>query len=342
MAHHHHGHGADHGAHDHDHAGHDHAGHDHAGHDHGHAHGHSHGPGGHTHAPASFGAAFAIGITLNLLYVGGEVVYGVLAHSLALLSDAAHNLGDVLGLATAWLASVLGRRRPSGRFTYGLRRSSILSALFNAVVLLIATGGIAWEAIRRLVTPEPSGGLAVMIVAAVGILVNGGTALLFMSGSKDDLNLRGAFLHMAADAATAAAVVVAGGIILLTGWSWVDPVASLLVGTVIVLGTWGLLRQSLDLALDAVPPNVDREGVERFLRGLPGVADLHHLHIWGMSTTETALTAHLVRPDGRIDDAMLRDAADTLRQRYRIGHATFQLETGDTAHTCEPGCARAV
>lgn len=302
-----------------------------------HAHGHAHGPGGHVHAPASFGAAFAIGMSLNLAYVAGEAIYGVIAGSLALLADAGHNLGDVLGLGAAWLASWLGRRRPAGRFTYGLRRSSILSALFNAVLLLVVTGGIAWEALWRLLHPAPVGGTIVMVVAGIGILVNGGTALLFMSGAKDDLNLRGAFLHMASDAATAAAVVLAGLAILMTGWERIDPAVSLLVSLVIVIGTWSLLRQSVALALDAVPGGIDQAAVERYLRGLPGVSDIHHLHIWGMSTTETALTAHLVRPGLPLDDALLREASRTLDVRFRIGHATFQVETGDACGACGVG-----
>ena len=311
----------------------DHDGHD-QDHGHVHGHGHAHGPGGHHHAPANFGLAFAVGIALNLAYVGGEAAYGVIAGSLALLADAGHNLGDVLGLAAAWLASWLGRRLPSARFTYGLRRSSILSALLNAIVLLVVTGGIAWEAIRRLVHPDAVAGSIVMIVAAVGILVNGITALLFMSGAKSDLNLRGAFLHMASDAATAAAVVVAGFLIIETGWLRIDPAISLVVSLVIVLGTWSLLRQSLDLALDGVPAGIDRAAVERDLRALPGVGDLHDLHIWGMSTTETALTAHLIRPGLPADDAMLRAAAAALDRDHGIGHATFQVETGEDGHTC--------
>ncbi len=295
----------------------------HTHHDHPHDHHH-----GHAHAPASFGRAFAIGITLNLAYVAGEAIWGVLAHALALLADAGHNLGDVLGLACAWLASALGRRRPSGRFTYGLRRTSILSALGNAIILLVVTGGIAWEAIRRLLQPEPVAPGAMMVVAAIGILVNGGTALLFLSGRRGDLNLRGAFLHMAFDALTAAAVVAAGAAIWWTHWRWIDPLISLAVAAVIVAGTWSLLRGSLDLALDAVPAGIDRGAVERFLRALPGVTDLHDLHIWGMSTTETALTAHLIRPGCPIDDGLLQRAAADLRHRYGIGHATFQIEHG--------------
>lgn len=265
---------------------------------------------------------------MNVAYVAGEAVFGVLAHSLSLLADAGHNLGDVLGLATAWIAESLGRRLPSSRFTYGLRRSSILSALSNAVVLLVVTGGIAWEAVRRLITPEAVAGNIVMIVAGVGILVNGGTALLFASGRRGDLNIRATFLHMASDALMALAVVVAGALIWFTGWLWIDPVISLLVAAVIVAGTWSLLRGSLDLALDAVPPGIDSAGVERFLRQLPGVIDVHDLHIWGMSTTETALTAHLVRPDLPTDDALLHRVAEDLRRRYGIGHATFQIEHG--------------
>ncbi len=313
-------------------------------HDHAHHHeaDHGHGHHGHVHAPASFGAAFAIGIALNLLYLAGEAIYGVLAGSLALLADAGHNLGDVLGLGAAWLAAGLGRRLPGGRFTYGLRRSSILSALFNAILLLVVTGGIAAEAIRRLIDPAPVSGPVVMIVAAIGIAVNGITAWLFMSGAKDDLNLRGAFLHMASDALTAAAVVVAGLLIVLTGWQRIDPAISLLVALVIVVGTWSLLRRSVALALDAVPPGIDPAAVERTLRALPGVSDLHDLHIWGMSTTETALTAHLVRPGLPPDDALLRSAAALLERLYGIGHATFQVETGEDGEQCRLAPAQVV
>ena len=308
---------------------------EHHNHDHGHDHhGHSHGTGGHQHAPANFGRAFAIGIALNLAYVVGEAFYGVLAHSLALLADAGHNFGDVLGLGGAWLATVLGKRRPGGRYTYGLRRSSVLAALGNAIVLLVVTGGIAWEAIRRLPDPEPVGGVIIMAVAAVGILVNGVTALLFMSGRKDDLNIKGAFLHMASDALVALGVVIAGAVIMWTGWLWLDPAASLAVSVIIVIGTWSLLRDSVNLSLDAVPANIDQGKVLAFLNGLPGVAEVHDLHIWGMSTTETALTAHLVRPGAVIDDDMLGHACRELRERFGIGHATLQVENGQGAHPC--------
>ena len=303
--------------------------HEHTDHGHAHAPGHAHGPGhAHHHAPADFGRAFAIGIALNLAYVLAEAACGVVAHSLSLFADAGHNLGDVLALAAAWVAQRLGSRQPSGRFTYGLRRCSILSALGNAILLLVITGGIAWEAVRRMLEPAPVAGRLVILAASAGIAVNGVTALLFARGRHGDVNLRGAFLHMAADAAMACTVVLAGVLIWCTGWRWIDPATSLVVAVVIVAGTWSLLRHSLDLALDAVPPGIDRHAVEDFLRGLPGVIDLHDLHIWGMSTTETALTAHLVRPHLPTDDAWLRRAAEELRRHYGIGHATFQIEHG--------------
>jgi len=283
----------------------------------------------HHHAPDRFGAAFATGIVLNASYVVAEAVWGVFGHSVSLLADAGHNLGDVLGLAAAWLAGSLSQRAPSGRFTYGLRRSSILSALGNAVVLLVTTGAIAAEAVRRLIHPEQVASRDIVVVASLGILVNGLTALLFAAGRKGDLNLRGAFLHMAADALVSAGVVLAGLLIWATGWQRLDPLASLAVAAVIVTGTWSLLRDSVGLAMDAVPPGIDRAGVEIFLRALPGVTDLHDLHIWGMSTTETALTAHLIRPGLPTDDALLREAAADLQRRFGIGHATFQVEHGE-------------
>src|SRR4051794_5153003 len=238
--------------------------HDHHGHD-------------HHHAPAQFGRAFAIGIGLNVLYVGAEIVYGLAAHSLALLADAGHNASDVLGLVAAWLAAGLGRRRPSHTYTYGLRGTSILAALGNGVVLLLVTGGIAWEAIQRLITPEPVAGTTITVVAALGIVVNGVTAWLFMSGRKGDLNIRAAFLHMAADALVSLGTVAAGLLILWTGWLRIDPVVSLIVAAVIVAGTWGLLRDSFRLAVAAVPPGVDRAEVEVYLAGLPGVVEVHDL-----------------------------------------------------------------
>lgn len=303
---------------------------------------HHHGAGGHVHAPANFGRAFAIGIALNAAYVLAEAFYGVAAHSLALLADAGHNLGDVLGLVAAWGASVLSKRSPSGRYTYGLRRSSILAALSNALVLLVVTGGIAWEGIRRLIDPEPTAGATIMIVAAVGIAVNGITAYLFMSGRKSDLNIKGAFLHMASDALVALGVVIAGGLILWTGWHWLDPAISLVISVVIVVGTWSLLRDSVNLSLDAIPEGIDPHAVEASLKELPGVTEVHDLHIWGLSTTDTALTAHLVRLDPVNDDDLLHLAVETMRDRFEIGHATLQLETQAMADLCKLRSAEVV
>jgi cobalt-zinc-cadmium efflux system protein len=304
----------------HDHGGHS---HDHDAHDHGHAHAHG---GGHVHAPASFGRAFAIGIALNLGFVIVEALYGLMSNSMALLADAGHNLGDVLGLGVAWLASVLAGRAPTARFTYGMRGSSILAALFNAVFLLVIIGGLSWEALRRLGSPEPVAGKTMMAVAAIGILANGVTAWLFASGRKDDLNLRGAFLHMASDALVSVGVVAAGLLILLTGWLWVDPLVSLVINGVIVWGTWGLLRDSVEMSMAAAPAEIDPAAVRKFLVGRTGVAAVHDLHIWSMSTTETALTCHLVMPDGHPGDAFLHDLASDLAKRFKIIHATVQIE----------------
>ncbi|KQP79208.1 MULTISPECIES: cation diffusion facilitator family transporter [unclassified Methylobacterium] len=318
------------------HAGHDHGSHDHEAHSaEGHA-GHSHGP-GHSHAPASFGKAFATGIALNVGFVAVEATYGVLGNSMALLADAGHNLSDVLGLVVAWVAMVLAKRAPSARYTYGMKGSSILAALFNAVFLLVAVGAIAWEAIQRFGEPVPVAGKTVMVVAAVGILVNGITAWLFASGAKGDINIKGAFLHMAADAAVSAGVVIAGLVILYTGWTWLDPVVSLAIVAVIVWSTWGLLRDSLTLSLAAVPPGIDPAAVRSHLEGLPGVTTLHDLHIWAMSTTETCLTAHLLMPGGRPDDVFLMNAAAGIKERFGIGHTTLQVETSaDTACALAP------
>ncbi len=292
-----------------------------------HAHGHSASRGhGHSHAPADFGRAFAIGIGLNVAFVAIEAIYGFLGNSLALLADAGHNLSDVLGLAVAWTAAVLAKRGPTARFTYGLRRSSILAALFNAVFLMIAVGAIAFGAIQRFADPQPVATGTVMIVAGIGVVINTITAWLFASGRKGDLNVRGAFLHMAADALVSVGVVLAALAIRLTGWQWLDPATSLVIAAVIVWGTWGLLRDSVVMSLDAVPPGIDRAEVEAHLAGLPGVVHLHDLHIWSMSTTEVALTAHLVRPEATLDDAFLQDACAQLKQRFGIHHPTLQIE----------------
>lgn len=308
---------------------HDHANHDHAAHDHGaHSHaGHVHAGHVHAHAPASFGKAFAIGIVLNTAFVVLEAGYGFISNSVALLADAGHNLGDVLGLVVAWSASVLVKRAPSPRFTYGWRGSSILAALFNAVFLLVTVGAISWEAIQRLGAPEMVAGKTVMIIAAIGIAVNGFTAWLFASGSKDDINVRGAFAHMLADAFVAAGVVVAGFVILMTGWHWIDPVVSLAVNALIIWGTWGLLRTSVDMAMAAVPAQIDPAQVRAFLSGQRGVASLHDLHIWPMSTTEVALTCHLVMPDGHPGDGFIHALCEGLSSRFKIRHTTVQIET---------------
>lgn len=309
--------------------------HDHHHDDHGHDHGHQHGHHGHSHAPDHFGRAFAIGVSLNLAFVVGEAFYGVLGHSLALLADAGHNLSDVLGLAAAWLASWLGQKAPSRRYTYGFRRSSILAALGNATLLLLVTGGIAWEAVLRLFSPEQPAATIIIIVATIGIFVNGGTALLFMSGRKTDLNLKAAFTHMAADALVQFGTVMAGVIILLTGWNRIDPVVSLVISIVIVLGTWSILRDAVNLSLDAVPQGIDPEKVKTYLVGLPGILAVHDLHIWALSTTDTALTAHLVMREENGLTAPLLDVATEIKTRFGIGHTTLQTESQSMAGHCD-------
>jgi cobalt-zinc-cadmium efflux system protein len=303
-------------------------------HEHEHDHAAGHGMGhGHSHAPKDFGAAFAIGTALNLGFVIIEATYGFWANSMALLADAGHNLSDVFGLLMAWGAAVLAKRTPSPRFTYGLRSSSILAALANAVFLMIAVGAIVWEALNRLGAPEPVASTTVMTVAAIGIVVNGVTAWLFASGSKGDVNIRGAFLHMAADALVSVGVVIAGAVIAVTAWLWVDPVVSLVIAALILYGTWGLLKESAGLALHGVPPGIDVNAVRTHLQGLPGVTNVHDLHIWPMSTTETALTCHLVIPAGHPGDAFLAAATDDLHDEFEIHHATLQIE-----HVACPGC----
>jgi cobalt-zinc-cadmium efflux system protein len=289
-------------------------------------HEHSHGP-GHSHAPASFGRAFAVGTALNLGFVVVEATYGVIAGSMALLADAGHNLSDVLGLLIAWGAASLAARKPSGRYTYGLRSSSILAAFLNALLLLVAIAVIAVEAVRRFSEPAPVAGTTVMIVAAVGILINGITALMFMSGRKGDLNVRGAYLHMVADAAVSAGVVVAGFAILKTGFSWIDPVVSLVIVAVIAVGTWGLLRDSVNMSLHASPAGVDLLEIGAFLRSKSGVETVHDLHVWPLSTTETALTAHLLIPGGYPGDGYTVALAAELKERFGVDHVTVQIET---------------
>jgi cobalt-zinc-cadmium efflux system protein len=283
----------------------------------------------HGHAPASFGFAFALGTGLNVAFVLIEAVFGFLANSTALLADAGHNLSDVFGLLVAWGAATLSRRSPTARFTYGFRGSSILAALFNAMFLLVGVGAIVWEALLRFAHPAPVAGVTVMIIAAVGIAINGFTAWLFASGRKGDINIRGAFLHMAADAAVSAGVVVAGAVILLTGWHWVDAAVSLAICAVILWSTGALLKDSVRMSLGAVPAGVDLGAVRAYLEDLPGVAGLHDLHVWPMSTTETALTCHLVMPGGHPDDDFLMETAHQLEHRFAIGHTTIQIETSE-------------
>ena len=316
---------------------HDHHHHDHGGHAHDHGHDHSHGLGhAHVHAPASFGKAFAIGISLNTALVVAEAVYGYIGNSTALLADAGHNLSDVLGLIVAWGASIAARRAPSGRFTYGLRASTILAALANAVFLLVATGAIGWEAILRLREPEPVAGVTVMVVAGIGILVNGFTAMLFARGRKDDINIEGAYLHMAADAAVSLGVVISAALIIWTGWLWLDPLTSLVICASILWGTTSLLRGSIDMSMAAAPKGTDLDAIKTFLLARPGVSGIHDLHVWPISTTETALTCHLVMPAGSTGDAFLMETAQLLKTSFRIGHTTLQVETH-----ADNGCALA-
>ena len=298
-------------------------------------HPHSHDYDRHRHGQVpGAGRAFAIGIAFNIAFVLVEWTCGVLANSLSLVADATHNFSDVLGLVLAWGAMMLARRPPSTRFTYGLRGSTVLAALANAMLLLVATGGIAWEAILRFQNHGAIDAPLVIWVAALGVAVNAGTAMLFMAGRKTDLNIRGAYLHMAADAGVSLGVVVAGIGMAYTGWMWLDPVASLLIVTVICISTWRLLRDSVKLALHAAPENVDPQEVRRYLAGLPGVAEVHDLHIWAMSTTETALTVHLVMPAGHPGDEFFSQLVRHIEDRFRIGHATVQIETGTSANPC--------
>jgi cobalt-zinc-cadmium efflux system protein len=308
-------------------------------HQHHHDHSHAHDYAGHSHAPADFGVAFAVGAALNTALVVVELGFGYVANSLALTSDALHNLSDVMALLLAWGATWLARRRPTETHTYGYRRASILVALFNAGLLLVAVGAIAVEAIDRLRAPAPVAGWTVLVVAALGIAVNGGTALLFMRGRHGDLNIRGAYLHMAADAGVSFGVVVAAAVIMLTGCLWVDPAVSLGIAAIVLLSGWGLARDSVNLALDAVPKGIELAQVQRYLAELDGVLEVHDLHIWAMSTNETALTAHLVRPGGQ-DDAFLHRVCEELSHRFGIHHATLQIET--SAETCRLAPAHVV
>jgi cobalt-zinc-cadmium efflux system protein len=317
---------------------HPHHGHDHDNVDPGHAvdqdphdlHGH-----GHDHAPANFDRAFAIGIALNIAFVAIEAFYGWKVNSLALLADAGHNLGDVAGLVLAWGGALAGRLRPGARYTYGWKRASILAAFANALLLLVAMGSLAWEAIGRFGAPVPTQGVTVMVVAGVGIAVNLGTALLFMRGREHDINIQGAFLHMAGDALVSLGVVVVGALTLAFGWAWLDPAASLAVAAVIVVSTWGLFRQSLHLLFDGVPAHIDLQAVRRQLESLPGVDRVHDLHVWASGTADVVLTAQLVMPAGHPDDAFLEAATAALRDRFRIGHVTLQVVRQPFTASCD-------
>ncbi len=294
-------------------------------------HDHSH---RHSHSPAAFNRAFAVGIALNIAFVAIEAFYGWRATSLALLADAGHNLSDVAGLALAWIAALAGRLPPDQRHTYGWQRASILAAFANAILLLVVMGSLIWEAVHRLQSPTPIAGVTVMVVAAVGVVVNGATAALFMAGRASDMNIRGAFLHMAADALVSLGVVAAGALYLWAGWLWLDPVASIVIALVIIVGTWSLFRQSLHLLFDGVPEGVDFAAVEAWLRQQPGVCEVHDLHVWAMSTTEIALTAHLVMPAGHPGDAFFAALAESLHQRFDIDHPTLQVDIAGCDQAC--------
>jgi cobalt-zinc-cadmium efflux system protein len=296
------------------------------GHGHDHAHGHRHGAGS--------GRAFVVSVALNGGFVIVELIAGMFASSVALIADAAHNFSDVLGLVLAGIAAQLARRKPSTRRTYGLRRSTILASLANAVLLLVGVGAVSWEAIGRFREPAEPKGMTMLIVASIGVVINGGSALLFLRGRKDDVNVRGAFLHLVADAAVSVGVVIAGALMIFTGFAWIDPLVSLVVSGVILVGTWALLRDALNLALDAVPTHIDAEAVRKFLTGLPEVHEVHDLHIWALSTTETALTGHLVMKADGLAPSFLRDVAHALEEKFAIHHTTLQLEPPDASEEC--------
>ncbi len=285
----------------------------------------------------NYGRLFSIGIGLNIVFVVVEVIFGLLANSSALLADAGHNLSDVLGLAFAWAAAWLATIKPKGKYTYGLRKTTILVSMLNALLLFGAMAIIGWDAINKLKNPQPVGGTQVMIVAAIGVIINTATALLFMKGQKNDLNIKGAFLHMAADAAVSLGVVVAGLLINLTGYLWIDPITSFAIIAVILWGTWGLFTDSVDLALDAVPKHIDIDRVRSFLMSREGVDDIHDLHIWAMSTTRVALTAHLVMPEGHTD-FFIAELQHDIAHEFGISHTTFQIETQDMEHDCNTDC----
>ncbi|SEQ74401.1 cobalt-zinc-cadmium efflux system protein [Amphritea atlantica] len=301
------------------------------GHHHSHHQGHSH---SHSHQVTNYNRAFAIGIALNLMFVVVEVIYGALSESLALIADAGHNLSDVFSLILAWGASVLAKKAATEKRTYGLRKATVMASLGSAILLLIALGGIAWEALNRFSNPAPVAGMTVIVVAAIGVVINTVTALLFFSGQKDDLNIKGAFLHMAADAVVSLGVVIAGLFILFKGWVWIDPVISLVIVAVILVGTWGLLKDSMNYALDAVPDSVDIPALKQYLNGLESVERIHDLHVWPLSTTEIALTVHLVVDQCELNNQFLRDQQQYLHDYFGIEHSTIQIESSTAEQNC--------
>lgn len=300
----------------------------------GHHHDHGH---GHSHAPKSFNLAFALAAGLNLAFTAIEAVYALLAHSMSLLADAGHNLGDVMGLLLAWGASYLLTKPATKRYSYGYKRTSILAAIINALLLVATCAIITYESIHKLFAPAPVNEWMVIIVALIGIAINGGTALLFMKG-QDDLNIKGAFLHLASDALVSLGVVIAGLVILKTGAYWIDPAVGIVIVVIIMAGTWGLLRHSVDLILDAVPKNINRKGVENYLQKVPGITAIHDLHIWGLSTNEVALTAHLIMPEGSLTDEQYAKINEDLHHDFKINHVTIQVESGEGQCSQEKAC----
>jgi len=288
----------------------------------------------HSHNGRDYTKAFAFGIILNLLYIVVEVTYGFIIHSMALIADAGHNFSDVLGLLLAWGAAYLAKTTPTNERTYGLRKSTILSALFNSIILFIAVGAITIESIRKILNPGPVEGNTMILVASIGVVINALTALLFMKGKENDINIKGAYLHMASDAGVSLGVVAAGILINVTNLQWIDPAISLVIVVVITIGTWGLLKESFHLSMDAVPKHINVSAVKEYLLSLPGVIEVHDLHIWGMSTTEAALTAHVVRPGSAPDDAFISSTCKELCDKFGIGHTTIQIEKGNDFQPC--------
>ncbi len=288
----------------------------------------------HSHSTANYNLSFALGIALNIVFVLIETGYGIKADSLALIADAWHNLSDVISLVLAWGAHYLSSRPATRKRTYGLGRVSILASLLSAILLLFALGGISWEAIQRFSEPQVVNGSIVITVAAIGVVINTATALLFVSGQKHDLNLRGAYLHMAADAGVSLGVVIAGGAIILTGWLWLDPVISLFIVLVVLIGTWNLLKDSLNLSIDAVPKNIDITEIREYLSSLDNISQIHDLHIWALSTRKNALSVHLVSRNESIDNVFLKQVQEHLHHHFNIEHTTIQIEKEDSAHTC--------